>query len=384
MAAGQENPARVFLGFLFAQPGIRSFSQPRPGKNYFVLRPCWLVLLPVLLWASAQAQPLASLAQAEGWAALMYVPAPAPARMPRLAPVPEGMPLPARGLAQVGAHESRADTSRVRRGRLALVVGTSAALYAGSMAYLQFVWYKGVPRVPFQFYHDLAGYNQVDKMGHLYGAYLQSYLGFHSLVWSGVPRRKAIWYGGSYGFFMQLPIEIWDGLYEGWGFSWSDVAANTLGAGLVIGQELAFGEQVATYKFSFRPSPYARQANGYLGTGFNQLFYDYNGHTYWLSIGLHRVLPVRGLPRWLNLAVGYGAGGMFGEFGNLARYRGVDIPPTERYRRFMLSLDVDFGKIKTRNRFLKTLFKAMFVVKVPLPTLELNTKGQVRLHPLYY
>jgi hypothetical protein len=81
---------------------------------------------------------------------------------------------------------------------------------------------------------------------------------------------------------LQLPIEIWDGMYEGWGFSWSDVGANALGSALVIGQELAFQEQIVKYKFSFSPSPYAPKANGYLGNGFDELFYDYNGHTYWL------------------------------------------------------------------------------------------------------
>jgi hypothetical protein len=162
------------------------------------------------------------------------------------------------------------------------IVGGISSLYVGSMAYLQFIWYKDQPRVPFQYYNDLAGYNQIDKFGHVYGAYLESYIGLHSLLWAGVSRKKAAIYGGSLGFMLQLPIEIWDGMYEGWGFSWSDVGANALGSALVIGQELAFQEQIVKYKFSFSPSPYAPKANGYLGNGFDELFYDYNGHTYWL------------------------------------------------------------------------------------------------------
>ena len=206
------------------------------------------------------------------------------------------------------------------------VISGASALYIGSMAYLQYIWYKDHERVPFEFYNDLGGYNQIDKFGHIYGSYLESYIGFHSLLWAGVSRKKAAIYGGSLGFIMQLPIEIWDGMYEGWGFSWSDVGANALGSLLVIGQELAFHEQIVKYKFTFSPSPYARQANGYLGNGFNQLFYDYNGHTYWLSTGINRVIKNKKIPEWVNFAIGYSAGGMFGEFENKTQYRGVTIP----------------------------------------------------------
>jgi hypothetical protein len=39
------------------------------------------------------------------------------------------------------------------------------------------------------------------------------------------------------------------------------------------------------------------------------------------------------IPDWVNLALGYSAG-MFGEFGNIARFHGVNIPETERYSNF--------------------------------------------------
>lgn len=276
------------------------------------------------------------------------------------------------------------DTIPLNKSRLALVTASASTAYLGSMGYLQFIWYKDHERVPFEFYNDLGGYNQIDKFGHIYGAYMESYIGFHSLLWAGVPRKKALWYGGCMGFIMQLPIEIWDGMYEGWGFSWSDVGANTLGSFLVIGQELAFHEQVVNYKFTFSRSPYAKKANGYLGDGFNEIFYDYNGHTYWLSIGINRLIRNNSIPDWVSLAIGYSAGGMYGEFENKTYYKGVAIPETQRYRQFLFSLDVDFTKIPTRNRFLKKIFNSMFMIKVPFPAIEINTKGQFKLHPLYY
>jgi hypothetical protein len=276
------------------------------------------------------------------------------------------------------------DTSSIQKGRLAAVISTASGLYVGSMAYLQYIWYKDSERVPFEFYNDMGGYNQIDKFGHIYGAYLESYIGYHSFRWAGVSEKKAVLYGGSLGFIMQLPIEIWDGMYEGWGFSWSDIGANALGSLLVIGQQLAFREQIVKYKLTFSPSPYAPQANGYLGEGFNQLFYDYNGHTYWLSTGINRVIKNNLIPGWVNFAVGYSADGMFGEFENLTHWRGITIPVTERYRQFLISFDIDFCKIPTRNKTLKKIFNSIFMIKVPFPTLEINTKGEVKFHLLYY
>ena len=130
------------------------------------------------------------------------------------------------------------------KGRFAAVVATEAALYAGTMAYLNFIWYKDTKRVPFAFYADGKGYLQVDKFGHAYGAYLESYAGYRALRWSGASKKKALLYGGTLGFFLQSPIEIIDGFYEGWGFSWSDMAANAVGSSFVIGQELLFDEQI--------------------------------------------------------------------------------------------------------------------------------------------
>jgi uncharacterized protein YfiM (DUF2279 family) len=276
------------------------------------------------------------------------------------------------------------DSSKIHRGRFIFVTGTTSALYVGMMGYLQFVWYKDKERVPFHFYNDSKGYLQMDKMGHAFGAYAQSYIGYNGLRWTGVSKKNALIYGGSLGFWMQLPIEIWDGMYEGWGFSWPDVYANTAGAALVVSQALIFDDQPIKYKFSFSPTPYAQQANGYLGTGFNQLFNDYNGHTYWLSFGLHHLMPNTGLPKWLNLAVGYSAGGMFGEFENRAFYRGVAIPQTQRYRQFLLSLDIDWTQIEVRQKWLRWILQSMFVVKLPFPALEFNTKGEWRTHGIYY
>jgi YHS domain-containing protein len=266
-----------------------------------------------------------------------------------------------------------------------LVAGTHVGLYAGTLWYLNDIWYKDRAAVPFHFYNDNAGYLQIDKFGHATTAYHESRISYYSFRKVGMSRNKALIYGGSMGFLMQLPIEIFDGLNEGWGFSWGDIAANTFGSALMAGQEYFFDEQIVTMKFSYGPTVYADMANGYLGsTPLESISDDYNGHTYWFSGNIKRMTNQSFLPDWLNLAVGYSAGGMFGEFENITEYRGVPIPETQRYRQLFLSLDVDWTRIPTNSKFMELLFQGLNIIKVPFPAIQFNTKGEVHGHWLYF
>ncbi|MFD2513179.1 DUF2279 domain-containing protein [Pontibacter locisalis] len=283
------------------------------------------------------------------------------------------------------ADSTASDSSSINHKKLYPIVVSEAAFYLAGMSYLQFIWYKDHERVPFHFYNDTKGYQQVDKFGHAFGAYVESYIGYKLLRSAGVPKGKALLYGGTLGLILQTPIEVYDGLYEGWGFSVPDMVANAAGSAFVIGQELLFDEQVAKYKFSFSPSPYYKQANGYLGDShLESLFLDYNAHTYWVSAPINKFALRNTLPDWANIAVGYSANGMFGEFKNRTYYRGTYLPETERYRQYLLSLDIDWTRIKTDSKLLNTIFKGMFFIKLPFPALEVNSKGQVKGHWLYY
>jgi hypothetical protein len=261
----------------------------------------------------------------------------------------------------------------------------TSAYYAGSMIILSKTWYKDRKVVPFHFYDDTKGYLQVDKFGHMFGAYVYSYVGYYYLLNAGYTRNESLYFGATLGAVIQAPIEIMDGIHEGYGFSWGDMAANTLGSALVIGQELLFNEQVVKYKFSYRESSYARKANGYLGnTTLDRLLKDYNGHTYWLSIPVNRVWYNQYTPAWFCIAVGYGANGMYGEFENISYHNGVEIPETQRYRQYLLSLDIDWTKIKTDSKFLEIVLKGMTFFKLPFPALEYNSMGEFKWYWLYY
>ena len=276
-------------------------------------------------------------------------------------------------------------TTPINKKVLASAIISESSIYLGGMSYLQFIWYKDHDRVPFHFYNDNKGYLQMDKMGHSFAAYGESYVGYHWLRRAGVNKTKALIYGGSLGLVLQTPIEIFDGLYEGWGFSWGDMIANTAGCLLMVGQEMVFDDQLLRYKISFSPSEMYKNANGYLGNNaFESFFYDYNGHTYWLSMNLNKIMFKDMLPSWLNIAVGYSANGMLGEFKNRTSYYGKRLPEYDRTRQFLCSIDIDWEKIPTHSHFLKTLFAGLNFIKLPFPAIELSSKGRVSAYWLYF
>jgi len=263
-------------------------------------------------------------------------------------------------------------------------IAFETAYYTGAMLILQNTWYKDKKVVPFHFYNDNQGYLQVDKFGHAYGAYVESYIGYHLLLNSGVSKKNSLIFGGTLGLILQTPIEIMDGIHEGWGFSWGDMAANALGTALFVGQELFFDEQIVQYKFSYSPSVYSKTADGYFGkTSIDRMLKDYNGHTYWFSFPASNLIRNTKLPGWLNIAAGYSANGMYGEYVNISSFNGVEIPVTTRYRQYLLSLDIDWTKLNTQSRFLKVVFQGLNFIKLPFPTLEYNSMGKFRAYWIY-
>lgn len=283
------------------------------------------------------------------------------------------------------ALKSSKDTSVIEKGTLYKALGFTGAYYTTSIFVMNNTWYKDKEIVPFHFYNDNAGYLQVDKFGHMFGSYVYSYIGYFGLLKLGATRKESLIFGSTLGFVLQFPIEIMDGVHEGYGFSWGDIAANAMGSALVFGQELLFREQVVKYKFSYWESEYSKNSNGYYGeTTLNRLLKDYNGHTYWFSMPINKFIFKQTLPSWLTIAVGYGANGMYGEFENIDSFNGVAIPETERYRQYLLSLDIDWTRIETNSKFLQLLFKGMTFIKMPFATLEYNSKGKFKGYWMYY
>lgn len=282
-------------------------------------------------------------------------------------------------------NNEQSDSDEINNSTLYKAIAYTSAYYAVSLLVLNKIWYKDRTTVPFHFYNDNRAFLQVDKFGHMFGSYVYSYVGFNYLLNSGHTRKEALLFGATLGLLLQSPIEIMDGIHEGYGFSWGDMAANTMGSALIIGQELLFNEQLLKLKYSYSPSVYADHANGYLGSNsFNRILKDYNGHTYWLSLPVNKIIAHSVIPDWLCVSAGYGADGMYGEFENIKNYNGVDIPETQRFRQYLLSLDIDWPRIKTDSGLLRLLFQALSFIKFPFPAIEYNSMGNFKLYWLYF
>lgn len=272
----------------------------------------------------------------------------------------------------------KSDTLNKSR-RNAIVISESA-LGGVTLVALDRLWYADYPRSGFHFTNDNNQWLQMDKVGHVMTSYYVGKIGMELLDWSGVRKKDQLIYGATLGFSFLTAVEILDGFSDEWGFSWGDFAANAAGSGLLIGQELLWNEQRITLKYSFHQTDYAKIRPGTLGENFlEQALKDYNGQTYWLSANIWSFAKESNFPKWLNLAFGYGADGMlYGEDAPTNQF------PQNPFRQFYLSLDVDLTKVKTKSKFLKSVFSVVNFIKIPAPTLEFRSKGGIKFHYLYF
>lgn len=260
--------------------------------------------------------------------------------------------------------------------RLNTFIVTEAALYTGSMIALSSIWYSQYDKQSFQFFNDWPEWKQMDKSGHFYSSFQLSSINSQALQWSGVPKKKSDIIGSITGFALISSIEIMDGFSSGYGASLSDLAANAVGAGFFAGQNLLWNELRIYPKYSFHRTGFASQRPGTLGSGLlEEMIKDYNGHTCWLSVDMDKFIR---FPKWLNLAVGYGAESMI--YARDGQNMEAGFYP---YRQLYLSLDFDLTAIKTRSKVVKTLLYFGNMIKLPAPAIEFS-QGKPKAYLFYY
>ena len=265
--------------------------------------------------------------------------------------------------------------------------------YGAAMTGLYNAWYKQYPQSTFHTFNDWGEWKQMDKVGHLYSAYIEGRGSMELWKWAGLEKRKRVWIGGLSGAAYQTVIETLDGFSKQWGWSWGDFAANVAGSGLLIAQELGWNEQRISLKLSYHNSYYndpqlAKRSTQLFGHHTSSRFLkDYNGQTYWASIALAPFLKNSTWPHWLNIGIGYGASGLMGGFENIAtdptgiiQFDRRDFP---RYRQWYIAPDINWEKIKTNKKGVRLLFTVLNAFKMPAPTFEYS-KGKFKFHPLYF
>lgn len=273
------------------------------------------------------------------------------------------------------------DSLNTKRQNAAII--SEIALASGALLGLNQLWYADYPKSDFHFINDNAEWLQMDKAGHLFSAYHLGRAGVEALNWSGASKKKQLIYGAGIGFAFLTAVEVFDGFSSEWGASTGDLIANASGTALYVSQELIWNEQRITPKFSFHTTEYADQRPAVLGSSFTeQILKDYNGQTYWLSINLYSFSKDSKIPKWLNLALGYGGDGMVtGNKENYAQNSNINV---QRFRQFYLSIDADLTKINTKSHFLRTIFSVLNTVKIPAPTIEIRQFNGIKWHLIYF
>jgi hypothetical protein len=267
-------------------------------------------------------------------------------------------------------------------------IGTYSAIMAG----VGTAWYGKDKLTKFHWFEDSHEWNQIDKTGHFFAPYFITTWSYNMLRWSGMKNTPAALTAGAFAFISISAFEIPDGLHPKYGASWSDLVFNFGGAALATTQYLIWKEQRISVKYSFHIINYPRgelrdRADNLYGKSFGErILKDYNGVTMWLSFNLHS-FNHKIKPSWLNVAVGYAAGNLYGGFENKwTDKNGMfhDRRDIKRYRRFFISIDADYTKFKTRTKAGKMVLGILNIVKLPMPAIEFNTLGQVVFHPMYF
>ncbi len=272
------------------------------------------------------------------------------------------------------------DSTAINKKRLNIVIAGTSAAYGASLIALNQAWYKKQSS-SFHFFNDNSQWNQVDKTGHMYSAYQLSKAGKELFLWTNMSDKKAAIWGSVLSQAFMIPIEVFDGYSSDYGFSWGDIAANLMGTGIFLSQELTAKQQKVKLKFSFHHTEYAALRPELLGESFlEEILKDYNGQTYWLSFDIYTLANKNPkIPSWLNLALGYGAEGMV-----YAREAENNANGYTSYRQFYVGIDFDLSHIHTKSPLLKTLLFVADMVKFPAPALEFTKDKKLNYYWLYF
>ena len=275
------------------------------------------------------------------------------------------------------AWAQQADDSIAMR-NVKIVAGIDAAIYVGTTIGLHQLWFKDCQWVGIHTINDNGDWLQMDKLCHATTSYHTCVFGDESMRLAGLDPKRSALFGGAYSLLFMTTIELMDSGYEGWGFSWGDMAADVSGVTLYTAQQLLWDEQRISLKYSFHPTEYAQYNPEELGHNLiSQSLKDYNGITIWAAFNIKELLldTDSDFPEWLTIDVGYGAKGM------------VAPQPTadfDRVRQFYLSPGVDLAKLPVENRYLKAVLRALSFIKLPVPALEYNASDKFVWHWLYF
>lgn len=299
-----------------------------------------------------------------------------------------------------------ADTFHQDRFWISTGIGTAA--YGVVLVGLQQAWYAETEQTRFHTFNDWKEWRHMDKLGHVWTTYNETRWLTQGARWTGMNRSSSRWTGASVAFVLQTSVEVLDAFSSKWGFSWPDMAANTLGASSYLAQDIIWAEQRILFKISSNPVDYSsgpvegqgqpgtityrERADELYGNNFaSRYLKDYNAMTIWMSINPASFTPVKPdwLPDWLNIAIGISGENLYGGFDNSWTTASNEIVTADpvRYPRitqYFLAPDIDLSRIRVRSPLVKTLLYGLNFIKIPAPALSFDSSGKWSGHWLYY
>jgi len=223
---------------------------------------------------------------------------------------------------------------------------------------MQNAWWSG-DRGPFHYHEAFEYARNVDKLGHVYGGYLASFIFFRMTNWTGISESRAVWYGASLGLLFQLYIETQDGFSKRWGFERWDALGDFTGAALFLARYHFRPLQYFQMKFSYLPSDRLgdRREAGWTENWID----DYEGHTYWISFRAgqlaHDLFDTPTWVRFFNIAGGWSLG------------------PFREHTEFYLGLDFNFEALPGNNWLLRRLWEGLDLIRFPAPAIRIRPDG---------
>ncbi len=237
--------------------------------------------------------------------------------------------------------------------RLIIIGAGSAAIITTSHIQNYNAWWKG-ERSAFHFSEDETYALGADKFGHAYFSFVVSDVIGKAFQWAGLPRKKALLYGGGMSLLFETYVEIEDGFTKKQGFSIGDECADLIGAAFPYARETFPWLQLIDFKWSIYPSdPYRRGM-------YRTIIDDYESHFYWVSIDIYSLLPSSLRSYWLsfiNIAVGYSVE-------NLTEGK------TPR-RALFISLDLNTKKLPGDAAVWDTIKQALSYFHLPAPAIQI-------------
>jgi hypothetical protein len=244
----------------------------------------------------------------------------------------------------------------------ATFVGANGILYS----YFKRAWWSGEKADHFFFHADWdQEFRDQDKFGHAFGGYHLARAGNALLRSTCTSKKRAVIWSAAYAAAFQLQIEIWDGMYKKYGFSYADLLANSAGTALAVLHETKPKTRAIRPTISYWPTAAQRNSDNIPGSEIRPSL-DYSGQTYWLSADIDALLPEESKKYWpgfLRVSVGH----------SITDWIDPRTGASMRaQRKILLSIDLDAEKLPGEGRLWKTFKRQLGYIHLPAPALQIT------------